>query len=94
MLASPTLAQLPPLVETLHEPFLDPSNEFGHSIAAGDVNGDGFADVVVGADQATSAGLFAAGEAFVFMGAGLSTVLALSEPTPETRAKFGHRRWA
>lgn len=42
---------------------------FGRSVAgAGDVNGDGFADVVVGAFNSDAAGAFDAGRAYVYLG--------------------------
>jgi len=44
----------------------DPNNLFGHSLAAGDVNGDGLADVLVGAPAANSREK--AGEVLVFLG--------------------------
>ncbi len=47
----------------------EPGDLFGHSVAcAGDVNGDGFADIVVGAIQADPGGRVAAGTASVFHG--------------------------
>jgi len=47
------------------------SGEFlGNSVSgAGDVDGDGFADLIVGASRATTSGLTQAGSAFVFSGA-------------------------
>jgi hypothetical protein len=45
------------------------SDEFGTSVgAAGDVDGDGIPDVVVGAPKASDAGVFRAGHAVVFSG--------------------------
>ena len=44
----------------------DPNDLFGHSVASGDVNGDGLADVLVGAPAANSREK--AGEVLVFMG--------------------------
>ncbi len=44
-------------------------SEFGYSVAgAGDINGDGFADVIVGAKSADPGGQFTAGQAFVVFG--------------------------
>ena len=45
------------------------SAEFGTSVAgAGDVNGDGFADIIVGAPLTTSSGLSVSGAAYIFHG--------------------------
>ena len=45
------------------------SERFGSSVsAAGDVNGDGFDDVIVGSPNASPAGIISAGSAFVFSG--------------------------
>jgi hypothetical protein len=44
----------------------DPNNLFGHSLASGDVNGDGLADVLVGAPAANSRQK--AGQVLVFLG--------------------------
>jgi FG-GAP-like repeat/FG-GAP repeat len=59
------------------------SAEFGISTAgAGDVNGDGFADVIVGADQYTPAGA-----AFVFLGS--ASGIASGGATNAATTKFG-----
>ena len=44
-------------------------SDFGFSVAgAGDINGDGYADVIVGAHSASPGGQFTAGQAFVIFG--------------------------
>jgi len=65
-------AQLPSTVDIAEEkPNVtligsDPNDLFGHSLASGDVNGDGLADVLVGAPVAN--GREKAGEVLVFLG--------------------------
>ncbi|MFZ5468279.1 MAG: integrin alpha, partial [Myxococcota bacterium] len=75
----------------------DPTNQtasFGYSVAgAGDVNGDGYGDVVVGAPlwDGTQAGN--EGRAYLFLGtaAGLSSSPAwTADPTDQAGAEFGH----
>lgn len=73
---------------------LDGTNygRFGHSVAgAGDVNGDGFDDLVVGASLATVAGRVRAGAASMFHGSaiGIPRTPALVLEGVETYAEFG-----
>jgi hypothetical protein len=50
-------------------------DEFGTSVAnAGDVDGDGFDDLIVGAGNATPGGIYGAGSAFVYSGANGATL--------------------
>ncbi|HKB16587.1 MAG TPA: FG-GAP and VCBS repeat-containing protein [Planctomycetota bacterium] len=76
-------------VLTLTEPTPEASARFGQSAAVGDVNGDGFADLVAGAEGATAGGLADAGEAFVIFGPALTPVLPMAQPIPEPSAGFG-----
>jgi hypothetical protein len=46
----------------------DPNDLFGHSLASGDVNGDGLADVLAGAPAAAANSREKAGEVLVFLG--------------------------
>ena len=65
---------------------------FGYSVAtAGDVNGDGFSDVIVGA-LAYDNGQNEEGRAFVYLGsaAGLSTTAAWTAEGDQASAQFGH----
>ena len=69
-----------------------PNANFGYSVAtAGDVNGDGYADVVVGAIHQSN-GVVAGGGAFVYTGSagGLSTAPAWSAVGIRDGEEFGH----
>jgi hypothetical protein len=83
----PGLTTVLPLTEPVPEPF----SWFGRTLATGDVDGDGFDEVVVGALRADAGGFsgFDAGEAFVYFGPGLTAVAGLTEPTPQGGAWFG-----
>jgi len=68
------------------------SSNFGYSVGtAGDVNGDGYADVIVGAYQFTN-GQADEGRAFVYYGsaAGLSTSPAWTAESDQAGALFGN----
>jgi hypothetical protein len=79
---------------TLDNPDNQASGGFGAAVAAaGDVNGDGYADLAVGAPAQTAATRTNAGKAFVYHGrsAGVAAIpdRALQEPTPQGGARFG-----
>ncbi len=82
-------AQLAPLVQGFTQPVTESDSWFGHSLSTGDVNGDGFADVVVGAPFFNGGGLVNAGGVYVFLGPALTPSFSLSEPLPEPNAWFG-----
>ncbi|MDI7267803.1 MAG: VCBS repeat-containing protein [Myxococcota bacterium] len=81
----------------LDNPLNDASGYFGYSVAsAGDVNADGFADVVIGASRQDLPGLptSSEGAAYLFHGsaAGLpaAPATAIGNPFPQSSAGFGH----
>jgi len=78
------------LLHTLVSPNEGPSGHFGASVSgAGDVNGDGYDDVMVGADWESPGSSPGAGRAYVFDGQ-LGTLLhALVSPNEEVLGYFG-----
>ncbi len=67
--------------------------EYGISVAtAGDLNGDGRSDVVVGAWQTTVSGLTQQGTAYVYYGtnAGISTIPSVTLTVAQQGAQFGN----
>jgi subtilisin family serine protease len=62
---------------------------FGASVAVGDVNGDGAADIAVGAPFEHVGGNDEQGRAYVFSGADSSLLLTLDIPNPQANAWFG-----
>jgi len=64
--------------------------QFGVSVALGDIDGDGKADVVVGAQSESVGGNFAQGRAYVFSGASGALLCTLTTPTPQAFAYFGN----
>lgn len=67
----------------------DGASSFATSLAIGDVNNDGYGDVVAGALGATVAGQIGAGEAWVFYGPSFATSTLLADPQPQAAAAFG-----
>ncbi|MEM4244592.1 MAG: FG-GAP-like repeat-containing protein [Candidatus Nanoarchaeia archaeon] len=50
-------------------------DQFGVSVESGDINGDGYADIIVGANGADPTGLTNAGQVFVFFGANYTSII-------------------
>lgn len=73
----------------LNEPTVEYNAVFGYDVSTGDINGDNYDDLAIGARLGKVNGVNHAGEVFVFYGPDLKTVTALTEPNPETIAVFG-----
>ncbi len=73
---------------TLVSPYEAQFGYFGWVAGAGDVNNDGYADVIVGAWEEPG-GATSAGRAYVFSGATGDTLYTLVSPNPEIEGKFG-----
>ncbi|UCH87019.1 MAG: FG-GAP repeat protein, partial [Dehalococcoidia bacterium] len=78
------------LLLTLESPNPQAEAQFGWSLAAGDVNGDGKADIAVGAPLEDVGGNVNQGRAYVFSGVDGSLVLTLDSPNPLPNAQFGY----
>jgi hypothetical protein len=62
---------------------------FGDTVASRDVTGDGVRDVIVGAPFATVGGVSDAGQAFIYVGPDLLSVIPLQPPVPQEGAWMG-----
>lgn len=78
------------LTRTLTSPALEAIGSFGHAVAGvGDVNGNGTADVVVGARNETVGPTPQVGQAHVFDGSSGSVIRTLLSPNPISSGFFG-----
>ncbi|WP_434111253.1 FG-GAP-like repeat-containing protein [Methylocaldum sp. GT1TLB] len=78
------------LLHTLDNPTPQDDAYFGNAVAsAGDVNGDGKSDFLVGAPGQNVAGNSQQGQAFVFSGADGTLLHTFDHTTPQTNAEFG-----
>ncbi len=77
------------LLMTLESPHPQADAYFGRSVAAGDVNGDGEADILVGAEYENVGINQWQGEAYLFSGADGSPLLTLDSANPTADGEFG-----
>lgn len=79
------------VIYTLVSPNEQDQGHFGNSVcSAGDINGDGFDDIVVGAAfEAPNGGPYEAGRAYVFSGPTGTLLSTLSSPNEEEGGLFG-----
>lgn len=73
----------------IHQPALEAAASFGSSLAAGDVNGDGSADVLVGAVGSSVEDIRFAGQAFLFLGPDLSAPVPMQAVAPQRQGAVG-----
>jgi hypothetical protein len=87
LVAQPAAAQW---VHTLASPNEQTDGWFGYAVAgAGDINGDGHDDVIVGAWDSPGASPDSSGRAYVFSGASMETLRTLVSPNEEYKGLFG-----
>jgi FG-GAP repeat len=93
MLAAFMAAVAPTDAQTLLRPLDTPNPQegayFGHSVAVGDVNDDGKADIAVGAPWEAVGGNDYVGRVYVFSGADGSLLHTLDTPNPQVEDRFG-----
>ena len=77
------------LLRTLDTPNPQEGAGFGRSMAMGNVNGDGKADVAVGVPSEDVGGNADQGRAYVFSGTSGSLLFTLNTPNPQAYASFG-----
>ncbi len=81
----------PVLQQYLDDPAPQVRAHFGVSVATGDLNGDGFLDIVVGARQSDTGGETDAGKVVIYYGPAYTQAFTIESPVPEFRGQFGHR---
>lgn len=77
------------LIRTLNLPVAQDFAQFGASVATGDVDGDGLADMAVGADLEDVGSTTFQGRAYVFSGSTGALIWTLTSPDPQSLSYFG-----
>jgi hypothetical protein len=78
------------LLRSLDDPTPQADASFGSAVAGmGDVDGDGVADLLIGAGQQNVGANRSQGQVFVFSGASGLLLRTLDDPTPQGNANFG-----
>jgi hypothetical protein len=80
-------------VLVLQDPAPQAKADFGYAVAAGDIDGDGYDDIIAGAFGSTVSGSPGAGKALVFRGSSdldVTPDAVVQGPHPEANAGFGY----
>jgi len=78
------------LLFSVESPVPQTQSRFGHTVAAGDVNGDGRDDIAVGAYMEDVGANADQGRAYAFSGADGSLLFTMDSPNPQAGAQFGY----
>ena len=91
LVACPAISfgQLAPLSIDLHEAIPEDFSELGFAVAAGDINGDGYDDAVLGVPEADAGVLINTGRILVRFGPAFADSTTILPPAPQASSDFG-----